>query len=335
MSDALPVSVILPTHQRRALVREAVDSVLTQTYGDFELIVVDDGSTDGTGEALAGIDERLRYHWQPNRGLSAARNAGLRLARGGIIAFLDSDDRWFPDHLETIVGVLERYADAVLACTCPNFHIVADGELEDARLVDPLPDALIIANVGPPSCVAVRLDPILTAGGFDERLTVAEDDDLWTRLALIGPFGFLQRQTVVRRDSPDSLRRLGQQRGEYLTAIRLSAARVLEEVERMPGADECGLLEPARAAVRLGNALSAIARRDADATRRELAEACRLMPRLSEAPYLVSWRIRHTAITDSEIARSYSLAATLWPDRRSKTAVALRRRAARLAARAG
>src|SRR5438132_3254976 len=101
------VSVIVPTFQRREYVVRAVGSVLAQTYEDFELIVVDDGSTDGTGEALAGLDGRLRYLWQENRGTGAARNTGLRLARGEIVAFLDSDNRWLPHHLGIVTEVLE------------------------------------------------------------------------------------------------------------------------------------------------------------------------------------------------------------------------------------
>src|SRR2546423_455961 len=95
------VSVLVPTYQRRAAVALAVRSILAQTYRDFEVIVVDDGSTDGTEDEVAPLG--VRYLWQENRGVSAARNAGLWVARGRIIAFLDSDNMWYPDHLEYIV----------------------------------------------------------------------------------------------------------------------------------------------------------------------------------------------------------------------------------------
>jgi glycosyltransferase involved in cell wall biosynthesis len=88
------VSVVIPTYQRRRFVVRAVESVLGQTVQDSEAIVVDEGSTDGTAEALAGLDPRVYHVWQENRGVSAARNAGIRLARAPIVAFLDSDDRW-------------------------------------------------------------------------------------------------------------------------------------------------------------------------------------------------------------------------------------------------
>jgi hypothetical protein len=95
-------------HDRERYVREAIDSVLGQTFGDLELIVVDDGSTDGTAAAVAAVgDPRLRYVGQPHRGIGAAMNTGLRAARGRYVARLDSDDVWLPDLLATQVAVLE------------------------------------------------------------------------------------------------------------------------------------------------------------------------------------------------------------------------------------
>ena len=111
---SLRISVIIPTYQRREYVARAVRSVLVQTFSDFELIVIDDGSTDGTDEALTGLDSRLRYQWQENGGPGAARNAGIALARGEIVAFLDSDNRWLPRHLAIVTDVLERHPEAVL-----------------------------------------------------------------------------------------------------------------------------------------------------------------------------------------------------------------------------
>src|ERR687897_810012 len=123
MPETTCVSVILPTFQRRELASRALASVLAQTYDNFEVIVSDDGSTDGTAEAVASLrDPRIRYAWQPNQGVAAARNAGLRLARGATVAFLDSDDRWLPEHLEVVTAALDRHAEAVLASTCVWFR---------------------------------------------------------------------------------------------------------------------------------------------------------------------------------------------------------------------
>src|SRR5215213_5732646 len=91
------VSVILPTYERREVVGDAIRSVLAQSFSDFELIVVDDGSTDGTDKSLPRPDPRVRYVWQANAGVAAARNRGLELARAPIAAFIDSDDVWLPD----------------------------------------------------------------------------------------------------------------------------------------------------------------------------------------------------------------------------------------------
>ncbi len=109
------VSVIIPTFNRRELLMRAVDSALSQTLGEIEVIIVDDGSTDGTEELFASCrDPRVRYHLLEHRGACAARNAGLDLARGRYIAFLDSDDRWAPNKLEMQKQQLEASgADAV------------------------------------------------------------------------------------------------------------------------------------------------------------------------------------------------------------------------------
>src|SRR5882724_2062331 len=102
------VSVIIPTYNRAHYLGTAVNSVLSQTFSDFELIVVDDGSTDDTMRLVERFhDSRLRYIYQQHRGISAAMNAGIRAARGGYIARLDSDDIWLPDMLEVEVGVLD------------------------------------------------------------------------------------------------------------------------------------------------------------------------------------------------------------------------------------
>ncbi len=114
------VSVIIPTFNRGYVLREAVQSVLDQGYRDLEVIVVDDGSTDGTGDSMAawfGAEPRVRYSYQANRGASAARNAGLDLATGAYIAFLDSDDSWEPWHLELTLACLELRPEAGLIWT--------------------------------------------------------------------------------------------------------------------------------------------------------------------------------------------------------------------------
>lgn len=114
------ISVIIPAYNNGAFIREAIQTVLAQTLSPNEIIVVDDGSVDGTEEVVRSIDDsRLQYHWQPNSGVSVARNTGLDQARGDFVAFLDADDRWRPETLETQFGSLQ--ADPSLICCFGNF----------------------------------------------------------------------------------------------------------------------------------------------------------------------------------------------------------------------
>ena len=154
MTAAPAVSVVLPTYERRELVGER-RSVLAQSFSDLELIVVDDGSTDGTGESLAGVDPRLRYVWQANAGVAAARNRGLELARAPIVAFIDSDDAWLPDHLAVVTGLLARHPHAVIACTCRSFLTVGrDRPGREALFELDRGGLLFAAAAGYISCVA-------------------------------------------------------------------------------------------------------------------------------------------------------------------------------------
>ena len=120
MSSPL-VSVIIPTYNRAALACEAVESVLQQTYGNLEIIVVDDGSTDDTTAAMAKYGDKVRYSRRPNAGVNAARNLGIKQARGEFLAFLDSDDLWAPYKIELQVRLLRFFTD--VGFTFSNFHI--------------------------------------------------------------------------------------------------------------------------------------------------------------------------------------------------------------------
>ena len=109
------VSVIIPTYNRAAYVKEAIDSVLGQSYEDYEIIVVDDGSSDDTNAVVKGFgDSRIRYIYQKNKGISGARNTGIRNARAQFVALLDSDDIWFPQILELEVPILDQNPDLCL-----------------------------------------------------------------------------------------------------------------------------------------------------------------------------------------------------------------------------
>jgi glycosyl transferase family 2 len=310
------VSVILPTYQRRELVRRAVASVMAQTYRDFELIVVDDGSTDDTGATLAPLGDRIRYRWQPNRGVAAARNAGLRMARGSIVAFLDSDDLWLPDHLAVVTEMLERQPGTVLASTCPAFKLSGDQTVSDARVLDYRQGMLFSAgSIGWPSCIAVRPKALLAIGGFDERLRAMSDSDMWRRLATLGPFSMLNRRTVICQETRGSLSELARRRGDYLAAAELGAANLISAVGSLPEPERSRLSPEANGLGHLARAFRALDHGDEAAVRMELAEACRLLP-LSEYPALVTSRLRmHLPLADQRRHRFRALVTLVdcWP----------------------
>jgi hypothetical protein len=319
--------VIIPTYERREFVHTAVAGVLAQSYRAFELIVVDDGSTDGTAEELAPLSDRLRYIRQENRGTAAARNTGLAAAEGEIVAFLDSDDRWLPSHLEVITAILDRHPTAVLAGTCPGFLAEGREEPERAMLVRPLPRLLIANDVGYISSVAVRRSAVASAGGFGEGLEPGEYTDFVTRLALLGPFAMLRRRTVVPRATQGSLIDRGRSSGRYLDVLCDISTRAAEATRGGPDG------ERAEGARRFFDALSALnAGREGEAAE-ALREACRRYPELSSEPVLVGRQVINAL--PGERSETLAAIARLWPDQRSDTAGALRTYALAAAVRAG
>jgi O-antigen biosynthesis protein len=182
------VSVIVPTYNRADVLPRAMRSVLAQTWTDFELLVVDDGSTDTTRTVVTGLEDvRVRYLQQPsNGGVAAARNRGLREARGDFIAFLDSDDEWLPDKLAAQLAVFETAP--------PDVGLVYTGVecvLQDGRRRVDLPEArgdvyreMLGRNVihGGGSNVLMRRNVVATVGFFDEGLRAIEDYEYWLRV---------------------------------------------------------------------------------------------------------------------------------------------------------
>ena len=178
------VSVVIPAYNYGQFVIEAVDSVLTQTFTDFELIVVDDGSTDDTRDRLAPYLDRIRYIRQENRGLSAARNAGIRAAHGRLIAFLDADDTWMPNKLAVQVPVILAHEDVgLIACTSRRFDEPVPGEVPSPATTEISVDELVIRTRFGPGSVICRTECFDACGLFDEELRSAEDRDMWIRIA--------------------------------------------------------------------------------------------------------------------------------------------------------
>ena len=182
------ISIVMPCHNAAAHLPASVGSVVAQSFADWELIAVDDGSVDGTLAWLeAQADPRIRVHHQPNRGVSAARNAGLALARGECVAFLDADDTWSPDFLASMSNALSTRPDAVLAyCGWRNLglpgrrgvpFVPPDYETPDKA------ESLFSKCRWPIHAALVRRESVMAAGGFDLRLTSAEDFALWLEVA--------------------------------------------------------------------------------------------------------------------------------------------------------
>ncbi len=314
------VSVILPTYERRESTRRAAKSVLEQTFRDFELIVVDDGSRDGTREAVTSLSDSIRYLWQPNRGVSAARNAGLACARGEIVAFLDSDDRWLQGHLAVIVALLRRFPAAVLACTSPEYRRHGQQRPERARLVAPFPAILTRSVAGFPSSSAVRRAELEAIGGFDERFEAAEDTDLWLRLAIRGPFALVRRRTAVIARTEGSLSVLD--RPDRLKLYALSLARVEAE---LGAAGNCHDATKVRGALCYIEALLLLGCGSERVVAERLALACRGLPELSEHWGLALFFFNLLPAARDPLTRSRDLRTLVqaWPDRRATMVAAL------------
>jgi glycosyltransferase involved in cell wall biosynthesis len=194
------VSVIIPTYNRGNLVVEAVTSVLHQTFPNYEIVVVDDGSTDGTAEILSSFVQKglIRYFYQVNQGLARARNRGIAESKGEIISFLDSDDLFEPELLQTQVEYLNHHPDAGLVNTgfCKFHKDGIDSEFRDTswfsgwiypQILTYWLTLMAIDTVAVPRYV---LDDV---GYFDEHFKKSEDLDLWRRIARKYPFGHVAR----------------------------------------------------------------------------------------------------------------------------------------------
>ena len=184
------VSVILPTYNRAHVLGRAIASVLAQTHESLELIVVDDGSTDDTAAVLDAIThDRLRViRLDANRGASCARNRGIAMAQGALIAFIDSDDVWTPDKLARQTAALTSRSDRVGLCVC-SMEVDRDGarhrvQYQDEELDSNTAVTRIISGVGmgTPSWLA-RRDTLQAVGGFDESLPRMQDYECALRIA--------------------------------------------------------------------------------------------------------------------------------------------------------
>lgn len=191
--ETIQVSVIIPAYNAAEYIGETLDSVFAQTFKDYEVIVINDGSpdTEELEKALERYAPKLRYLKQENRGAAAARNTGIRAASGELVAFLDADDTWKPNFLEKQIALLKRsnvdfvYADALLCGDSPlsgrTFMQVQPSRGEVT------PESLLAVNVTVlTSTVVARKQPIIEVGLFNESIKRGHDFELWLRLAKHG-----------------------------------------------------------------------------------------------------------------------------------------------------
>lgn len=234
----MKVSVVIPTYNRAKYLPEALKSVLTQTFVDFELVVVDDGSTDNTAEIVRAMaDPRIRYIAQSNRGVAGALNTGWRAARGEYIGRLDSDDVWLPNLLQELVPILERNPEMGVVYARAQW-MDADGKQLPQILGTPekFPGenlkSLLYGDCVCPIAVVFRVRCIESVGGYDDRLAGNEDWDLWIRMAEHYGIGYvdsiLARYRVHSGNSQAS-------RTGGLERLAGDRVRVLEKYYSRPG----------------------------------------------------------------------------------------------------
>jgi glycosyltransferase involved in cell wall biosynthesis len=210
----LDIAVIMPLHNKRNYVLEAVESVLAQTRPPDEFVIVDDGSTDGSGELVAeryGMDRGVRLLRQENRGSAAARNAGIRATRSPLLAFLDADDKWLPKRLERQGAFMEQNSSCMLSwvasisynerrdeTTYPPFLQISD---KDRFLREKFfPEDI---HIGTGSVVMLRREALNQVGLFDESLWKSVDTDMWLRIMLRFGFEYIpERLSWGRRGFP-------------------------------------------------------------------------------------------------------------------------------------
>lgn len=204
-------SVVIPAHNAEAFLSDAVRSVLDQTWRQLELIIVDDGSTDGTGplaDELRAADDRIRVVHKPNGGLSSARNAGIAAAKGDALSFLDADDAFLPEKLAHQMAFLEHFPGCDLVF---SDYYIGDRDLTPIWLesvqppTDRMNDYVLFRNAFAPFCPLLRRRLVRAVGTFDETLRVSEDWDYWIRAAQVGKFSYLPGPVGVYRTHPQQM----------------------------------------------------------------------------------------------------------------------------------
>lgn len=294
------VSVVIPTFNRGGLLLEAVRSALAQTFTDIEVIVADDGSTDGSIELAQGLgDERVRILRLPHSGLPArARNAALAQAGGELVAFLDSDDVWYQEKLERQVERLDRDPAAGLICSNARVIDLAGNEIRslyldaDEGVSGNVLAALLKVNFVITSSAITRRDLAESAAGFaeDARLRGVEDYELWLRIAATNGVVYLAEPLLSYRRHDESV-------GAAVPASRYwaSVLAAITSLDALLDVQEASLLRQRRAELCVEIARTSVLERKPAEAMRSLGEALRLDPKAAASHVLSGRKFSRTA----------------------------------------
>ncbi|MFN8008423.1 MAG: glycosyltransferase family 2 protein [Terriglobia bacterium] len=240
------VSVIVPTYNRPRMLERAIHSVLAQSFRDYEIVVVNDG-----GDEV----ESMIQQWNRDRNIvyvrhasnldrAAARNSAIRIARGNYIAYLDDDDVWYPDHLQTLVSYLEETGQKVAYTDADRAHqVLNEGIYVTARKDQPYSfdfdaDQILVGNFIPILCLMHERDCLNEIGLFDESLTTNEDWDLWIRMSRRYPFGHLKKITCEFSWRTDGSSTTSRKREDFLRTLRVVYDKYRELVVARPEIQE-------------------------------------------------------------------------------------------------
>ncbi|AFY80532.1 glycosyltransferase family 2 protein [Oscillatoria acuminata] len=233
------ISVIIPAYNAEKFIKETINSVLNQTFRDFELIVINDGSTDGTLEVVSTFsDSRIQVFSYPNSGPQKSRNRGIDHAKGEYLSFLDADDLWTPDKLERQLQALHDNPDAAVAYSWTDF-INGSGERlpggQHFKFTNDVYERLLLGDfIGSGSNPLIRKDALLNVGPFDESLVGGQDWEMWLRLAAQYQFVVVPSTLVFYRQSGKSWSsNLKRQEQGYQQVIEKSLANAPEKIKKL------------------------------------------------------------------------------------------------------
>ena len=251
------VSIVIPAYDSANQLPEALDSVFKQTYQDFEIIVVDDGSTDDTRELLETYKNRIIYLYQENGGPSKARNTGIRAAKGRYVAFLDADDHWLPPKLEQQIKLIESDPRLGLVFSDAKYF---DGEppmdgsywkqrgcydemIAESRMIRNAFGKLMKINFIMPSTALVKKECFDKSGLFDESLRYVEDKDMWLRISRHYSMACIPYPLVKRRVHGYSLKQVVSVQESIIHVVKKIENAYPEDITR-EGVDTKKILSP-------------------------------------------------------------------------------------------